>query len=82
MISFALILMTLPSRLAEVRARRADRARHGESSTGPADRAGLADLSLQGRCSGVCVKRRSSNNRRLAQAPLQPETAATTTKEP
>ena len=36
MISFALILMTLPSRVAGVRAR------HGESSTGQADRAGLA----------------------------------------
>ena len=36
MISFALILMTLPSRVAAVRAR------HGESATGRADRAGLA----------------------------------------
>ena len=36
MISFALILMTLPSRVAAVRAR------HGESATGQTDRAGLA----------------------------------------
>ena len=36
MISFALILMTLPSRVAAVHAR------HGESATGQADRAGLA----------------------------------------
>ena len=33
MISFALILMTLPSRLAEVRATRTDRPRRRESST-------------------------------------------------
>jgi hypothetical protein len=71
MISFALILMTLPSRVAGVRAR------HGESSTGRANAAqhGLSstgvDSSLHERCSGVCVKSRSSKTRPLAQAPLQ-----------
>jgi hypothetical protein len=61
MISFALILMTLPSRVAEVRA-------------GRAIRGGLPDSSLHERSSGVCVKRQSSKTRRLAQTPLQPET--------
>ncbi len=37
MISFALILITLPSRVAGVRAGLADRARHGESSTARPD---------------------------------------------
>lgn len=45
MISFALMLMTLPSRMFEVQAGRADRARHGESGTGRADRVGLPDSS-------------------------------------
>src|SRR5436190_23452393 len=78
MISFALILMTLPSRVAAVRAHEADRARHSESSTGRLDRAqdGLSstgvDSSLHEHCSGVRGGgRRSSKTRRSAQAPLQ-----------
>ena len=49
MISLALILMTLPSRVAEVRAR------HGECSTGRADRRGLPDSSREG-SSGSSVR--------------------------
>jgi hypothetical protein len=66
MISLALMLMTLPSRMAEVRAR------HGESSTGRADRAQqrrpsteVADSSPPERCSGG---RRSPTTRRVAAA--------------
>ena len=72
MISFALMLMTLPSRMAEVRAGRAVRARLGESATGRADRVGLPDSSRDECCSGVCIKRRFASSRRLVQAPLQP----------
>jgi hypothetical protein len=62
MVSLALILMTLPSRVAEIRAERVNRA-------------GLVRLSpLRESC-------RRSKNRRLAQAPLQPETTAATTEE-
>ena len=48
MISFALILMTLPSRMAEVRAGRADQTRHGEASIARAVQGGLPDLSRGG----------------------------------
>ena len=53
MMSFALILMTLPSRVAEVRAGRADGARHAESSTGRAVRGGLPDSSADSHTSGA-----------------------------
>ena len=43
MVSLALILMTLPSRVAEVRAGGADRARHGESATTRAVQGRLPD---------------------------------------
>jgi hypothetical protein len=73
MISFALMLMTLPSRMAEVRAGRGDRARHGMPSTARVERGGLPESSLDERCSGVCVKRRFSKTRRSPRrAPLQP----------
>ena len=71
MISFALMLMTLPSRMAEVRAGRADRARHSMPSTARAERGGPPESSLDERCSGVRVKRQFSSSRRLAEAPLQ-----------
>ena len=61
MISFALMLMTLPSRVAEVRAERAERARHGASSTPRAVRGGLPNSFREGGgCSGVRVDNASS----------------------
>jgi len=48
MISFALMLMTLPSRMAEVRAGRADRPRQAAPSIGWAVRGGLPDSSREG----------------------------------
>ena len=58
MISFALILMTLPSRMAEVRAERKFRDQHGLSPQ-------VADSSLFERCNGVYLKRRSSKTQAL-----------------
>jgi hypothetical protein len=72
MISIALILMTLPSRIAGSRAGRQDRIRHGESLTRQ------ADSFLQERCSSVCVERRSSNDQALG---TSASTTAATTKE-
>jgi hypothetical protein len=66
MVSFALILMTLPSRVAEVRAGRADRARHGESSTE------RADLSSGEPCSGVRRGERLYNSEPIAATTEEP----------
>jgi hypothetical protein len=67
MISFALMLMTLPSRMAEVRVGRADRAgradqaRAGASSTAQAVRSELPNSSREGGgCSSVRLDNTSS----------------------
>lgn len=62
MISFALILMTLPSRVADIRAGRADRAGSGKASTK------VADSSLPERCSSVCRGGRRSSETQAAAA--------------
>ena len=59
MISFALMLMTLPSRMAGVRARLATASsssgEHGESATGQPDRVGLpVSCCERSGCSGGC----------------------------
>jgi hypothetical protein len=63
MISFALILMTLPSRLAEVRPTRTDRPRRRESST--PESTNLSDKRCSGVVSNASFRRTGAWHKRL-----------------